>query len=158
MLYFLDKSGIYLVPITEYIENPGSQNRVIMVALRRFLTGPESADAEYLFPFFKPGMNIREQEGVVLSGGRLTLALTAPDPADMLIANEVKAFLGLKLTLDDLLDFEKFTVLVNDIPVEDLLGFTFKLDDLYANTPLNKLAGQVEATPGERDGDVIADE
>ncbi len=157
-LYFLDKSSIYLVPITEYIENPGSQNRVIMVALKRLLKGPESEDAEYLSPLFKPGVSIREQEGVVLSGGRLTLALTVQDPADMLIASEIKAFLGLKLTLDELLDFEIFTVLVNDIPVEDLLGFTFKLDDLYANTPLNKLTGQVEEAPEESDGDVIADE
>jgi len=157
-LYFLDKSSMYLVPITEYIENPGAQNRVIMVALKRLLNGPESADAGYLSPLFKPGVNIREQEGVVLSGGRLTLALTAQDPADMLIANEIKAFLGLRLTLDDLLDFENFTVLVNDIPVEELLGFTFKLDDLYANTRLNKLTGQVGQAPEESDGDVIADE
>ena len=157
-LYYLDKSTMYLVPITEYIENPGSQNRVIMVALKRLLAGPESADAEYLSPLFKPGVDIRKQEGVVLSGNRLTLALTAQDPADMLIANEIKAFLGLRLALNDLLDFEKFTVLVNGKPVEELLGFTFKLDDLYLNTQLNQLTGQVTKAPEESDGDVITDE
>lgn len=153
-LYFADKSGQYIVPITTYVENPGADpRRIIMIALRRILNGPQDADKEYISALFKPGVGIRTAEGVVFQGNRLTLALTADDPANVLEIDAEKAFAALRMTFEDLQPFDKFKVLLNDEPVEEFLGLPFKLDDLYAAGHLNRLPRVlIEEIPLEDDG------
>ena len=160
VLYYADKSGQYIVPITTYFENPGPDpRRIIMLTLRRLLNGPRDADKEYLSALFKPGVGIRTAEGVVFQGNNLILALTADDPANVLEVDAEKAFAALRMTFEEFQPFDTFKVLLNDEPVEEFLGLPFTLDDLYAAEHLNRLPRVlIEEIPPEDDGGETPDE
>jgi spore germination protein GerM len=148
-LYFLDKSGTYLIPITEQIPSTGSKDGLVILSLRRLLGGPSPADAPYLSPLFNSGVSIREQEGVVQVSNRLTVALQAEDPFAAIAAKPELVYTAMRETLKNLLDFDEFEVLLNDRNVDEFLGAGTDVKELKYGKHFNLLVEKEIEPPAD---------
>jgi spore germination protein GerM len=146
-LYFLDKSGTYLIPITEQITSPDSKDALVILSIRRLLGGPSDADSHYLSPLFNKGVSIREHEGVVEVGNHLTVAFTAKDPFAAISADPVLVYNALRLTLESQLEFDEFDVLINNRNVEEFLGLDADIDSMHPVERFNLLEEREIAPP-----------
>jgi len=138
-LYFPDLSGLYIVPITEFIPKPASKNGLVSAAMHRLLEGPISVDKEYLKPLFKKGVKLQDPGGIVQEGGRLKLAFEMTDPKSAFTVDYERVISALRLTFKKLLSFNEFDMIINGQAASDVLGLPSKINEINPNGALNPL-------------------